>query len=103
MHLYGTEVWTHEIIPVSVCREELETRCELRDGERSELNEERASLESKRFPRVYSRQFGERNRKRALSRGKRQWLQTDRGEGGRKRGVAKGLGAVPGKRNRAGS
>jgi len=38
--------------------------CETKRDERSE----RRKRKSERFPRVYSRQFGERNRKRALSR-----------------------------------
>jgi len=85
VHLqYGKSGLT-EIIPVSVCREELETRCETESGanERASEREKRRERERERmcvcacerFPRVrgfaiavYSRQFGERNRKRALSR-----------------------------------
>jgi len=67
VHLYGTEVWTHELYRFRYAERSsrLKTRCELRDEAR---RAKRRKRKSERFPRVYSRQFGERNRKRALSR-----------------------------------
>lgn len=118
VHLYGTEVWAR-IIPVSVCGEELET--EIGASERaSERNRERErgcvcvricvrerEISARPRLRVYSRQFGERNRKRALSRerdsGFEQIEMKEEEEREKQRkGSPVGLRPVPGKRNRAG-